>query len=131
MSINKLKILVVDDEMHARLIIKAYLAPYDVQTFEAKNGRIALDMLKNERYDLVILDYSMPLMGGGDVLKRMQMEENTKNIPVIIYTAGGFDDDMEEWLKTSATAFIEKINLGDDLIPTIRDILGELPIKET
>ena len=125
MSLDKLKILIIDDEMHIRLIIRAYLAPFDVEVTETRDGREGLDLMRDKgAIDLVILDYAMPLMSGQEVLNEMLKDEKLRKIPVIVYTAGGFEKDVENRLKTSSTAFMEKSNLGDDLIPTIQEILG-------
>ncbi len=124
MEKDKLRILIVDDEVHARLIMKAYLSPYEVEVIEARDGKESLEILKNNDIDLVILDYTMPIMSGQEVINQMLSDENLKNVPVIVYTAGGFEKEIENQLKTFSTAFLEKSNLGDDLIPIIREILG-------
>lgn len=125
MSTEKLKILVVDDEIYARVLIKAYLAPYQVEIIEAKDGKEAMEILKADSVDLIILDYTMPVLNGLEVLNRMQLDKNLVKIPVVVYTAGGFEEEIERWLKTAAAAFVEKANLGEDLIPTLKDILGD------
>ena len=124
-----MKILIVDDETHIRLIIKAYLAPYKVEIIEARNGKEALEILREAPVDLVVLDYTMPVMSGQEVLNQMFLDEELNKIPVIIYTAGGFEEEIKHWLKTSSAAFIEKSNLVDDLIPTIKDIVGDRLLK--
>lgn len=125
-----MKILIVDDEMHIRLIIKAYLSSYKVELIEARNGKEAVEILREMPVDLVILDYTMPVMSGQEVLNEMSLSEKLNKIPVIIYTAGGFEEEIEHWLKTSSAAYIEKSNLGSDLIPTVKDILGNQFIKQ-
>ncbi|MGM0568093.1 MAG: response regulator [Elusimicrobiota bacterium] len=122
---GKPRILLVDDEIHIRLIIKAYFAPYEADIVEARNGKEALSAMENENPDLLVLDYSMPIMTGRDVLSKMLEDENLRNIPVIVYTAGGFDSDTGAWLKKMSSVFLEKTNLGDDLIPTAKEILGD------
>lgn len=124
MEKDKLKILVVDDEMHVRIIIRAYFAPYDVEILEARDGQEGLDIMKKDDIDLVILDYTMPMMTGQEVLENMVSNQKLEKIPVVLYTAGGFDKEIENQLKSNATAFLEKSSLGDDLIPTVKEILG-------
>lgn len=124
MSEDNLKVLVADDEMHIRLIIKAYLAPYRVDVIEARDGKEVLQILRENNMDLVILDITMPLLGGQEVLNQMLLDERLAKIPVIVYTAGGFEKEVENRLKTSSAAFLEKSNIGDDLIPAVKDILG-------
>ncbi len=125
MKKNKLKILIVDDSRLLRMITRAYLAPYEVDIVEASDGEKGLEILKNNDIDLVILDYTMPLMSGQEVLDQMILDENLKNVPVIVYTTGAFEKEIENRLMTTSFAFVRKSNLGDDLIPTIKDILGK------
>ena len=82
------KILVVDDEpqvlaMHAR-IVEAQLPNCCV--LRARNGREALDIIRRERPDLVLLDLLMPELDGFGVLEAMRAEEASRNIPVIVLT---------------------------------------------
>lgn len=124
-------ILIVDDEMHVRLVVKAYLAPYDVKIQEATNGKEGLEIMRAGGIDLVILDNNMPIMTGQEVLSHMVSEGGLKNIPIIMYTAGGFEKETENRLKSASSAFLEKTSLGDDLIPTIEEILGPRLIKKS
>jgi len=121
---NKLNILLADDEIHIRLIIKTYYEPYNVNIVEARDGQEAIDALKKNAIDLVILDYSMPIIQGQQVLDFMMSDEKLEKVPVIVYTAGGFEKNIENRLKASATAFLEKSNIGEDLIPTTIEIVG-------
>ena len=130
MNKDKLRILVVDDEVYVRLIIRAYFAPFKVEIIEARNGKEALDILKDTAIDLMVLDYVMPILTGSEVLEHILADPYLVKIPVVVYTAGGFDKSMEEWIKKSSAAFIEKSNLGEDLIPTVRDIMGDRLIRK-
>ncbi|MFW6134061.1 MAG: response regulator [Elusimicrobiota bacterium] len=121
---GQLNILIADDEAHVRVIIKAYFTPYNVNIVEARNGKEVIEILDEDNIDLIVLDYTMPIMTGKDVLEEILKREGLKRVPVIVYTAGGFDEQIERWLKTSSAAFIEKYSLGDDLIPTVKEILG-------
>ncbi len=125
MKKDKLKILIVDDSRLLRMITRAYLAPYEVDIIEASDGEKGLEILRKSNIDLVILDYTMPLMSGQEVLDQMILDKNLKNVPVIVYTTGSFEKEIENRLMTTSFAFVRKSNLGDDLIPTIKDILGK------
>jgi CheY-like chemotaxis protein len=122
---NNLKILLVDDEKHVRMILSAYFSVYNVDILEAGNGEEALEIMQKNNVDLVILDYYMPKLGGGAVIKRMLDDERLSKIPLILYTVGKFPEEKDRWLKTSTHAFLNKANVGEDLIPTVKEILGK------
>ncbi|MFC2061109.1 response regulator [Elusimicrobiota bacterium] len=121
---GKLRFLIADDQDLVRLMIKAYFKPYKVKMIEARNGKEAIKILKKRKIDMMILDYEMPELNGEQVLELMQNDKKLVDVPVILYTAGGLDEEKEKWLKTSTVAFIEKSNIGMDLISTVKDILG-------
>ena len=122
---DNINILIVDDRQHIRAITKIFLAPYNIITSEACNGLEAIDMLRKNVYDLVILDFKMPKMTGQEVLDLMHQDSRLEQIPVIVYTAGGFDNDIERWLKASSVAFINKMNIGEELVPVLKQLLGQ------
>lgn len=124
MSEKKLKILVVDDEEYSRLLVKTHFALYEVEVVESKDGYAALEIMKNNDIDLLIVDYSMPMMTGLEILDQMMSNKKLEHIPAIVYTSGGFDKEIEDRLKTSSVAFLEKTVLGSELIPMVREIVG-------
>lgn len=98
-----MKLLIVDDEKLIRDVIKEYSEEEKFETKEAENGLEALEIIKNENIDLVVLDVMMPKMDGLTFLKEMK---KIKNIPVIILSArteeydklAGFDLDADDYL---------------------------------
>jgi CheY-like chemotaxis protein len=118
-------VLIVDDETHVRMIIRAYLAPYDIDVVDTRDGVKAIEIMREKDIDLVILDYTMPILSGQEVLDLMLQDQALENIAVILYTAGGFEKDIETWLKTSSNYFIKKSNLGDELMPILEKHFGD------
>lgn len=83
-----IKILVVDDTPMIRNIIKDILMKLGYNNIkDAENGIHALQKLREEKFDLVFLDWNMPGMQGIDVLREMRKSETYKNTPVIMVTA--------------------------------------------
>ncbi|GEM_PF-2721883 len=121
---GKSTILLVDDSASVRLIVKACFTPFEVIFLEASTGREALNILKDVNVDLLILDYTMPSISGAEVIKEMENSKEMSTVPVILYTAGVGQTDVEDWLKRRTSAFLEKTDIGDDLIPTVKEILG-------
>ncbi len=97
-----MRILVVDDHEPIRKILKSVLKKIgfdDVE--EAVDGAEALRILKQKKFDVVLLDWNMPNMSGLDVLKEMKKDQDLKGVRVIMVTA-----------ETSKEKVLEAINLG-------------------
>jgi signal transduction histidine kinase/DNA-binding response OmpR family regulator len=80
-------ILVADDDDDARELVQWYLAGQDYRFIEAKDGGQALEMVREHRPDLILLDINMPVMDGFTMLEQMRQEAEMASIVVIIMTA--------------------------------------------
>ena len=97
------KILIVDDEENIREVIKEYAKNENFEVIEADNGVKALELLDNEKFDLMVLDIMMPIMDGFTLLNNIPKE---KRIPTIILSARddevdklvGFDKGIDDYL---------------------------------
>ena len=81
------RVLVVDDDASIRRMIVAALRRGPYQFFEAPNGRDALDIMRSEKPDVVVLDLMMPILSGWDVLRERQDDPSLRRIPVILISA--------------------------------------------
>jgi len=86
------KILVVDDEAPVRDLFEELFKKEDCQTVVCSSGEEALKILKDETFDVVLLDIKLPGMSGLQVLKSIR--EINKNLPVVMITGFGFDEDL-------------------------------------
>jgi CheY-like chemotaxis protein len=85
---RKTKVLIVDDdETNLRLLRGILQSKFSFEIIEAKNGRIALEMIKEKKPFMVILDVMMPEMDGIQALEEIRKNEETKDLPVIICSA--------------------------------------------
>lgn len=84
------KILIVDDERLIRLTTSILLKQRGFEIIEAVNGEDGLKKAREENPTLILLDIMMPVMDGWQVFDNLQKEEATKDIPVVIFTAGDF-----------------------------------------
>ena len=71
-----IKILVADDEKNIRLFLKNELSGNGMEVHEADSGHAALDLLKDDEYDILLLDLNMPGVSGIDVLKKIKNQES-------------------------------------------------------
>ena len=103
-------VLVVDDEphildMHTR-IIEAHVP--DCRVLQAQNGQEALDLVRDEQPDLVLLDLMMPVLDGFGVLEAMQAEEKTRRVPVIVLTSQSLSEDDMSRLNSGVASVLGK-----------------------
>lgn len=103
MTLQKVKILIVDDEKNIREVIREYASLDGYEVMEADSGVKALELLNNNKFDLMILDIMMPIMDGFTLLNSIPKE---KKIPTIILSARddevdkleGFDRGIDDYL---------------------------------
>lgn len=117
------RILIIDDSLFQRRIISAPLKVAGYEVLEAVNGNDGLEKIIIEKPDLILLDILMPEKDGFEVLKELQIAQNT--IPVIMLTSDVQDSTRNECLDHGAQAFINKPVKAEDLIPVIRTVLGK------
>jgi CheY-like chemotaxis protein len=102
-------VLVADDEPHIGRIIKMKLEQGPFRVTLVYDGREALDVLEREKdISLVLLDLMMPHLSGLDVLAAMRADERLKDIPCIILTAAGQEQQHRRALELGATDFMTK-----------------------
>lgn len=82
-----IKILTVDDSKTIRLIVAKAFKPFDCMVLEAENGVVGLAVANREKPDVMLLDYTMPVMDGFEVLARLRSNAELKSTPVIMLTA--------------------------------------------
>ena len=123
-------ILLVDDEPDFVKVIKMRLEANGYQVITASDGQEGVKIAKSQSLNLIIMDIMMPRMPGGEAVKLLKSNDQTKNIPIIFFTA------MNTYLPIG-TEF-NKINVDGQLYPaiakpfdpitllsTIKSILGE------
>lgn len=102
------KILLVEDDKFLVDIFATRLqdAGYDIIT--ADNGETAIALAIEKHPHLILLDIILPQMDGWEVLEKLQKEELTKHIPVILLTNLGHEEDVEKGLKSGAAGYLIK-----------------------
>jgi CheY-like chemotaxis protein len=103
------RILLVDDDEDARLLMRTLLERDGYEVEDAGDGHKALDILKDDQmYKLVILDLAMPGMDGREVLRQIRGSVDTAALPVLIRTGTGSDLIEAELLEAGADDYVEK-----------------------
>ncbi len=122
-----IKILVVDDEIMIREVVKEYAKVQGYDCDEATNGLEALDMIEKTDYDLVILDIMMPKMDGFMTLKRIKAQ---KDIPVIMLSARQEEDDKLLSFSSGVDDYVTKPFSPKELMARIKAVLDRYGRKE-
>ena len=108
------KILVVEDEPSLQKLLQYQLSKIGHEIRVAGDGEQALALVKSERPDLVLLDVMLPVMGGFQVLRKLQEDKNTKSILVIMLSAKGQQHDIAAGLNQGVFDYITKrFNIPD------------------
>lgn len=115
------KILVADDEDILRILIADTLED-DFQIEEAEDGKEALQKIRENDYDLIVLDYMMPYMTGIEVLEEVRKEGNDTR--VLMLTAKAQDADREQAIQKGADYFMSKPFSPMELLELVEKILA-------
>ncbi|PKH00352.1 GGDEF domain-containing response regulator [Paraglaciecola sp. MB-3u-78] len=105
---NTIKILVCDDDLTARILMKETLATDSIEVLEAENGQRAIEFFEKHTPALILLDVSMPKMNGFEVCQYIRGHEKGKHIPIIMVTGSDDLDSIHKSYAVGATDFIAK-----------------------
>ena len=122
------KIVIVDDEVHIRTLLEQSLEEleedHDVEILTAENGQEGLDVIRESRPGLVLLDVMMPMMNGYDVCKAIRDDPDLSDVQVILLTAKGQEADRERGVEVGATRYMTKPFDPDELLEIAKDMMG-------
>lgn len=118
-----MNILVVDDVMENIQIVMNILKEEDYTLSFATDGREALELVKNNNFDLILLDIMMPKLNGFEVCKQLKSDESSKDIPVIFLTAKSDIDSIEKGFKLGGVDYIIKPFHAEEMINRVKNHL--------
>lgn len=125
-----LKVLTVDDSKTIRMVVKKAFKDFDCELFEGENGVEGLAMASREKPDLIVLDITMPLMDGKEMLTKLKAEDSLKDIPVIMLTAESGQYNVLEIVKMGVKDYMVKPFKGPQLIDRVTKLVELKPKKE-
>lgn len=102
------RLLVVDDSEDNRVLLNRRLTKRGFEVVEADSGLAALELIREQRFDLVLLDIMMPGIDGIEVLKRIRSTLSPDHLPVLMVTAKASNTDVVEALELGANDYITK-----------------------
>ena len=119
------RILLAEDEEILRMLITDTLEDEDYQVVEAGDGQEALELLKDGKYDLIVLDYMMPLYSGLEVIVKIRQGGINSDVPIMMLSAKSQLSEQEQVLAAGADYFMAKPFSPLELLGKVRDILNE------
>ncbi|WP_320172668.1 response regulator [Maridesulfovibrio sp.] len=122
------KILVVDDEVHIRMLLEQTLEEleddYGVELLTAENGEEGLDCIREECPELVFLDIMMPYMNGYEVCQAVREDPALSGVKIILLTAKGQEADRKHGLELGAERYMTKPFDPDEILEVAKSILN-------
>jgi len=121
---QKAKVLIVDDEPFNVDVLLQELEELDYELITASNGKEALDKIKSQLPDLILLDLMMPVLDGFAVLSEIKMDNELRDIPVIIVSAASDSKSIVKGIKQGADDYVTKPIDAEHLKSKLKDHLG-------
>jgi CheY-like chemotaxis protein len=121
---QKMKILIVDDEPLNVDYLEQRLEDLNHKIITAADGQEALDKIKSEHPDLILLDLMMPILDGFAVLSEVKADPSLRDTPVIIISADHDSKSIVRGIKQGADDYLTKPVSAELLIKKVKDFLG-------
>ena len=123
---SKYTVLIVDDLPVNIILLKTMLTRTNVRLQTATNGQEALDIVRSQRPELILLDIQMPVMNGWEVLKAIKEDPELKSTVIIVVSAYTSPEDIEQSMKLGAAGFIKKPVIMDILLSSVTSQLDNI-----
>jgi two-component system, cell cycle response regulator DivK len=121
------KVLIVDDNRASRDLVRAILKAVRCDIIEATHGQEALDLIQQQRPDLVLLDVDMPGLDGLAVVKKIREDTLRADLPVVAVTAFAMEGDREKGMAAGFTAYLTKPVRAALLRRQVQELLARKP----
>ncbi|MCK5237665.1 MAG: response regulator [Deltaproteobacteria bacterium] len=121
----KYQILVVEDSPTMRQLITFSLKRLrDVDITEANDGVDGLKKISANKFDLILTDINMPIMDGIKLVSLVRNDANNKDVPIVVITTEGGQEDRDRALALGANSYITKPINATTLLDTAKELLG-------
>ncbi len=119
------KVLLVEDEKNIILGVRTCLEAVDYEVHVVEDGEAALQYVRTEKPDLILLDLLLPKVDGFEVCSDLKNDEDTRDIPIVVLTAKASEEDREKAMKLGADAYMTKPFRPQELWDEIKRFLPE------
>ncbi len=112
-------VLLVEDNVSMRDVLRQLLELAGARVDTAENGQVAVERVKATRYDLVLMDMQMPVLGGLEATQIMRQDPALQDLPIVALTAGGFNEDRDRFFAAGVNDYLMKPFEYKDLIAAL------------
>jgi DNA-binding response OmpR family regulator len=123
-SITNKKILIVDDDPYILMSLDFLMKKNKFEVFVARNGTEALEQIKTNQPDLILLDIMMPDVDGYEICTKVKSDTKTKDIIIVFMSAKTRDTDIQKGLDLGASLYITKPFSTRDLLEKVTGLLN-------
>ncbi len=116
----KKKMLVCDDDIFVRLLVKKVFENRGFEIVEAENGCEAVEIAASQKPDLIIMDYAMPEMNGYEAIREIKEDDSTAAIPVVFLTGLNIDPETKEKLEKEVVVYLVKPFQKSEILEAVR-----------
>lgn len=109
-KLQKAKVLLVEDTPMFLAVIREYLESAELNVTTAVNGKLALDAMKSNRFDMILSDIEMPVMNGWELIAAIRKDESTKDLPVIALTSLDDEETIKAGLEAGFNEWMVKLD---------------------
>ena len=121
------KILIVDDEVHIRMLLEQTLEELEeengVEILSAQNGEEGLELIRSQKPDVVFLDIMMPKLNGYEVCQRVKEDPSVTDIGIVLLTAKGQEVDRRQGMELGASRYMTKPFDPDEVLRVAKELL--------
>lgn len=120
------RILIVEDNELNLKLFRDLLGANGYDTLETKDGNEAIQMVRSQQPDLILMDIQLPEISGLDITKMIKADDTIAHIPIIAVTAFAMKNDEEKIMKAGCQAYISKpISIGP-FMETVKQFIGDV-----
>jgi two-component system chemotaxis response regulator CheY len=120
----KYRVLIVEDSPTMRqLLVFALRRLKDVDIVEAQDGMDGLRKVSSDHFDIALIDINMPVMDGLKLIRLIRDEESLKQIPIVVVTTEGADEDRDRALALGANEYLTKPIQANKVLAVVKDLL--------
>jgi len=118
-------VLVVEDDVHTRMLLRAKLQSSGINVVLAPTGKTALELVNTRSFDAIVIDLILPDISGRDLLSRIRNNVRTRSVPVLILSVKSLEDDVLEAFSIGANDYMKKPFSPSEVVARLKEIIAK------